>query len=71
MIPDEGRYPPAVRRFYPETMTNAARTAPHCPEDDVVMLAVPGGWRCPECGHLQQPQDGEEPRDREDPGRLR
>ncbi|MBP3978835.1 hypothetical protein [Microbacterium sp. BLY] len=42
-------------------MTNREGTAPHCPEDDVVMLAVPGGWRCPECGHLQQAQDPDEP----------
>ena len=46
---------------YPGTMTNREGVAPHCPEDDVVMLAVPGGWRCPECGHLQQAQDIEEP----------
>ncbi|MEE6390323.1 MULTISPECIES: hypothetical protein [Microbacterium] len=42
-------------------MTNGEGAAPHCPEDDVVMLAIHGGWRCPECGHLQQPQDVEEP----------
>ncbi|WP_181156630.1 hypothetical protein [Microbacterium sp. MYb66] len=35
-------------------------TPPHCPEDDVVMLAVAGGWQCPECGHLRQAQDVEE-----------
>lgn len=26
---------------------------PHCPEDDVVMRDIPGGWKCPYCGHLQ------------------
>ena len=38
-------------------------TPPHCPEDDVVMQAVVGGWRCPECGHLRQNQDAEDLRD--------
>lgn len=36
-------------------------TQPHCPDDDVVMRDVPGGWRCPECGHVQQAQDVEMP----------
>ena len=30
---------------------------PHCPEDDVVMRDIPGGWECPVCGHVQQYQD--------------
>jgi hypothetical protein len=34
---------------------------PHCPDDDVVMRDVPGGWECPECGHVQQAQDVEMP----------
>lgn len=38
-------------------------TPPHCPEDDVVMQGVVGGWRCPECGHLRQNQDAEDLRD--------
>ncbi|WP_404474878.1 hypothetical protein [Microbacterium aerolatum] len=36
-------------------------TQPHCPNDDVVMRDVPGGWECPECGHVQQAQDIEMP----------
>lgn len=36
---------------------------PHCPNDDVVMSAVSGGWLCPECGHVQQVQDVEIPVD--------
>ncbi|MFK3678743.1 hypothetical protein ACI2IP_13510 [Microbacterium sp. NPDC090218] len=35
------------------------QSPPHCPEDDVVMREVAGGWRCPECGHLRQAQDVE------------
>ena len=31
--------------------------APHCPNDDVVMVDVVGGWECPECGHIEQAQD--------------
>ena len=34
---------------------------PHCPEDDIVMRDVPGGYRCPECGHVQQYRDVEMP----------
>ncbi|WP_186324451.1 hypothetical protein [Microbacterium paludicola] len=30
---------------------------PHCPEDDVVMRDISGGWECPDCGHVQQAQD--------------
>lgn len=41
-------------------MATRNETPPHCPEDDVVMLAVAGGWQCPECGHLRQAQDVEE-----------
>ena len=26
---------------------------PHCPNDDVVMRDVAGGYQCPDCGHLQ------------------
>lgn len=26
---------------------------PHCPDDDIVMRDVKGGWECPECGHLE------------------
>ena len=36
---------------------------PHCPNDDTVMRAVPGGWECPECGQVQQAQDIEGPSD--------
>jgi len=34
-----------------EDLDTTAR--PHCPEDDIVMRAVPHGWQCPHCGHLQ------------------
>lgn len=30
---------------------------PHCPNDDVVMRDVPGGWECPKCGFVEQTQD--------------
>lgn len=31
---------------------------PHCPDDDVVMRDVPGGWKCTECGHVEMlPQE--------------
>ncbi|MCT1394394.1 MULTISPECIES: hypothetical protein [Microbacterium] len=26
-------------------------TQPHCPEDDIVMRDVAGGWQCPHCGY--------------------
>lgn len=26
-------------------------TQPHCPEDDIVMRDVDGGWQCPHCGY--------------------
>lgn len=31
---------------------------PHCPNDDVVMRDVAGGWECPECGHVEQAMSG-------------
>lgn len=34
---------------------------PHCPNDDVVMRDVEGGWECPHCGHVQQWVDVEMP----------
>lgn len=34
---------------------------PHCPEDDIVMHDIPGGWKCPHCGHLQLHDDVETP----------
>lgn len=34
---------------------------PHCPDDDVVMRDVTGGWQCPHCGHLQLLDDVEMP----------
>ncbi|GGM42187.1 hypothetical protein GCM10010489_11600 [Microbacterium saperdae] len=36
-------------------------TQPHCPDDDVVMRDIRGGWKCPECGHVQQARDVEMP----------
>jgi uncharacterized Zn finger protein (UPF0148 family) len=44
----------------PSGASPAGHSAPHCPEDDVVMLAIPGGWLCPECGHLRQSRDPDE-----------
>jgi len=26
---------------------------PHCPNDNIVMRDVPGGWEYPHCGHLE------------------
>lgn len=34
---------------------------PHCPNDDIVMRDVPGGWLRPECEHVQQARDVEMP----------
>lgn len=36
---------------------------PHCPDDDVVMRDVPGGWCCPDCGHVEMlsREDAERP----------
>lgn len=38
-----------------------AGAQPHCPNDDVVMRDIAGGWSCPECGHVQQARDVEIP----------
>lgn len=43
-------------------------TQPHCPEDDIVMRNVPGGWACPHCGHVQLYQDAEPPSEFDGPG---
>lgn len=40
---------------------------PHCPDDGVVMRDDAGGWRCPECGHVQQAHDAGMPPEFEGP----
>lgn len=37
-------------------------TQPHCPDCDVVMRDVEGGWVCPSCGHLELAGDVDMPR---------
>lgn len=37
-------------------------TQPHCPNDDVVMREVHGGWECPECGRFESGMVGPLPR---------
>lgn len=34
---------------------------PHCPNDDIVMRDIAGGWECPECGLIEQTQDVQMP----------
>jgi hypothetical protein len=36
-----------------------AGAQPHCPNDDVVMHDVPGGWECPDCGHIEMLTSGD------------
>ena len=41
---------------------------PRCPECKVVMRDIPGGWKCPACGHVEFAQFAQQPIDPDLPG---